>query len=370
LTGPQGVAGPTGATGLTGPQGVAGPTGATGLTGPQGVAGPTGATGLTGPQGVAGPTGATGLTGPQGVAGPTGATGLTGPQGVAGPTGADYPNDGSVNPTNLLNNGDFEAWSAGTSSAPDGWTKYGVGSSIARESSTIKLGTYSAKLTRAGADCNFIQQFDLAKGINYWKGRKVTLSKWVYATVANTAKISIYGAVLGYTDSSYHTGNSTWQLLTVTVTVNASETSLYACGLVFNGDTSAYFDGAMLVEGSSAFAFSPKPATYLEGTWTPAQGSGLTVVGTFSSIGSWVKIGKLVFVQGTLSATTTIAVLANGIFINNLPFAVSNNSTGTAINNANTAGIFLNPSGSYIYASSALAATPNIPFSASYISTA
>jgi hypothetical protein len=57
----------------TGPQGPAGPAGATGPQGPAGA---------TGPQGPAGPAGA---TGPQGPAGPKGATG---PQGPAGATGA------------------------------------------------------------------------------------------------------------------------------------------------------------------------------------------------------------------------------------------------------------------------------------------
>ncbi|VDH04214.1 beta strand repeat-containing protein [Bergeyella zoohelcum] len=124
--GPQGVAGPKGA---TGPQGVAGPKGANGnngasmLTGngvPQAATGANGdsyvdtatgtlykknngswasigsikgATGPQGPQGVAGPKGATGPQGPQGVAGPKGATG---PQGVAGPKGANGNNGASM----------------------------------------------------------------------------------------------------------------------------------------------------------------------------------------------------------------------------------------------------------------------------------
>lgn len=63
------------ALGLVGPQGPAGPTGATGPAGPQGA---------TGPAGPAGPQGATGPAGPQG---PQGATGPAGPQGAVGPTG-------------------------------------------------------------------------------------------------------------------------------------------------------------------------------------------------------------------------------------------------------------------------------------------
>ncbi len=56
--------------------------GPTGVTGPAGVAGPTGPTGVTGPAGVAGPTGPIGATGPAGV------DGVTGPTGPAGPTDA------------------------------------------------------------------------------------------------------------------------------------------------------------------------------------------------------------------------------------------------------------------------------------------
>ena len=97
-TGPQGLVGPTGVTGATGPQGLVGPTGATGATGPQGLVGPTGATGAIGPQGLIGPTGATGATGPQGLVGPTGPTGATGPQGLVGPTGA-IGAQGLVGPT-------------------------------------------------------------------------------------------------------------------------------------------------------------------------------------------------------------------------------------------------------------------------------
>ncbi len=169
--------------------------------------------------------------------------------------------DGTVNPTNLLSNGDFENWSAGASAAPDGWVLDGAGASVAREGTIIKLGTYSAKLTRAGTDCSLNQAIHATRGIAYWKSRKVTVSKLVYATVADRARLSIQDGV-DTTNSSYHTGNSTWQLLTVTHTVNASATGVTVYGQVNTGDTSAYFDGAMLVEGESAFAFSDKPMVY------------------------------------------------------------------------------------------------------------
>jgi hypothetical protein len=164
----------------------------------------------------------------------------------------------SVNPTNLLSNGDFEVWSAGASADPDGWTLVGASATIAREATIVKLGTYSAKLTRAGANCYLEQYFHTTKGIAYWRGRKVTLGCWVYATVANRALIYISDDVT-VTPSSYHTGDSTWQLLSVTATIGASATAMAFLCFIATGNTSAYFDGAICVEGESCFAFSPKP---------------------------------------------------------------------------------------------------------------
>ena len=64
-------------------------------------------------------------------------------------------------------------------------------------------------------------------------------------------------------------------------------------------------------------------ADYEEGTWTPAQGSGLTVVGVFSSSGTYTKIGRQVTVIFSVAGATTIAITAAGIITNNLPFTAS-----------------------------------------------
>jgi hypothetical protein len=49
--------------------------------------------------------------------------------------------------------------------------------------------------------------------------------------------------------------------MTATKTLSASATAVGIYNLVQTTDGSGYFDGAMCVEGSSAFAFSPKPIT-------------------------------------------------------------------------------------------------------------
>lgn len=143
----------------------------------------------------------------------------------------------------LLTNGNFENWSAGTTVAPDNWTAAGGGMSVARESTIVKTGTYSAKVTRAGTDCDINQIITS----DIYAGRTMTFGAWVYATVADRGRLILNDGV-DSTISSNHTGDSTWQFLTVTKTFSAAATRLYCgCG-IGGGDTSAYFDGAICVE--------------------------------------------------------------------------------------------------------------------------
>jgi hypothetical protein len=77
---------------------------------------------------------------------------------------------------------------------------------------------------------------------------------------------------------------------------------------------------------------------YEEGTWTPSQGTGLTVVGTFSSSGKYTKIGNLVTVNFRLDGTTSIACSSTGQLTANLPFSVAaspGNAMGSCMNSAN-----------------------------------
>lgn len=59
---------------------------------------------------------------------------------------------------------------------------------------------------------------------------------------------------------------------------------------------------------------------YEEGTWTPAQGSGLVIVGTFSSSGYYTRVGRLVTINFTVAGSTSISVGAFGQITDNLPF--------------------------------------------------
>jgi hypothetical protein len=110
---------------------------------------------------------------------------------------------------------------------------------------------------------------------------------------------------------------------------------------------------------------------YEEGTWEPNQGAGLTVVGTYSSSGTYTKIGRVVTIRTKQTGSTSIVASAVGLLCTNLPFAsaavfdgvigsATNNSYDVFVGTTNTGG------GSLYYATSAIAATPAIWTVATY----
>ena len=112
---------------------------------------------------------------------------------------------------------------------------------------------------------------------------------------------------------------------------------------------------------------------YEEGTWTPTQGAGLTVVGTFSSGGTYTKIGRLVHVSGFVSGSTSVTVTtAATVIAGNLPFTVLAGSSayhmGSATNQGATAniGVLALQNTTNIFATQTVTATLGIYFSCTY----
>lgn len=150
-----------------------------------------------------------------------------------------------------------------------------------------------------------------------------------------------------------------------------------------NGFISPTFTGNVtlsngnLVIGTSGkgIDFSATPGTgtsellndYEEGTWTPTQGAGLTVVGTFSSDGQYTKIGRLVTVKGRLVGSTSVVAAAAGILCGGLPFSsngqpfIGSMMNGPGLNASGTVAT----SGTDLY-STGMAATTVIYFSVTY----
>lgn len=199
--------------------------------------------------------------------------------------------------TNELTNASFE-----TGDPPDDWTLVGAASTVAQDAVTKYLDSNSAKVTRNGTNCYIYQNIHTSKSIEYWQGKTVTFSCWVYATVANRVPISIQDGV-DTTVSSFHTGGGGWELLTVTHTINAAATIVRARCQIITTDTDAYFDGALITESSSndrssffeegwhsGFAFASVSGTGFddEGNDDDAITTGYFISGTTGVLGTGV----------------------------------------------------------------------------------
>lgn len=171
--------------------------------------------------------------------------------------------DIKISPDNLLLWSDFEDWESGASLPPTEHNLSGTGATIARESTTVKRGTYSAAVTRVGNDVTLYHDYSAYAD---YKGRKMTFSCWVYATVASRARISISDGV-GSSNSSYHSGAAGWERLTVTRDIDASATRIRVEMQINTGNTTAYFDGGLLCEGDSDYT---DLNNYIE-EWVPAK---------------------------------------------------------------------------------------------------
>jgi hypothetical protein len=143
-----------------------------------------------------------------------------------------------------------------------------------------------------------------------------------------------------------------------TISVGAATPSASGAGITFPATQSASTDANTLDD-------------YEEGTWTPAQGSGLTVVGTFSSAGNYTKIGRQVTINFLLSASTSLAATAGAIIVNNLPFTASSPNDafacGSGTNNINTinAGVVVVTNDAY--SNGVFSAATNMFFTLTYI---
>jgi hypothetical protein len=81
--------------------------------------------------------------------------------------------------------------------------------------------------------------------------------------------------------------------------------------------------GRAVAATSIQFGSGTVLSVYEEGTWTPNQGPGLTVVGAFTSSGTYTKVGRQVTINGEVKGATSIAGASGGTICTNLPFASS-----------------------------------------------
>jgi hypothetical protein len=145
------------------------------------------------------------------------------------------------------------------------------------------------------------------------------------------------------------------------------------------GDVTVNVGNLVIGTSGKGIDFSATPGTgtselladYEEGTWTPNQGSALVVVGTFSSSGTYTKIGRTVFVTGTLSGSTSVSTSVGDVMTSNLPFTSLNTTSygmGNMTNNALNASssTWVNANSTTLFGTVSIAATTNVFFTAVY----
>jgi hypothetical protein len=157
---------------------------------------------------------------------------------------------------------------------------------------------------------------------------------------------------------------------------NTERARIDSSGRLLVGTSTANTNGGVL-QLSSGITF---PATqvaatdpntlddYEEGTWTPTQGGGLTVVGAFSSVGNYTKIGKTVIYAGYVVGATSVAFNpAGGILAGGLPFSVLAGLGCGIAAASNTTSIIAYGSGTHLEGSASIGAAGVIYFSGSYL---
>jgi len=136
---------------------------------------------------------------------------------------------------NILLNNDFESW---TSGVPDFWALTGAGAAVASESVVIKKGLLSARLTRAGADCQLDQSILSFREL---RAKSFTLGAWVLAAGPSQARISLSDGITT-TYSPYHSGGGGWEFLSLSHLVSERAVNLVVSLQVVGVDGAVFFD--------------------------------------------------------------------------------------------------------------------------------
>ena len=153
----------------------------------------------------------------------------------------------------LSRNRFFETWLPDTAGgfAPDGWTLSGAAATVERVSTPVWRGPYMAAVTRAGTDALLTQSVGvLQNGVSArtLRGKTITLAGAAYATVADRARFRVYENGTATASTAYHTGGSTVEQLTTTVTIADTTDTLTFGFSVDTGDTTAYAGEAFIAD--------------------------------------------------------------------------------------------------------------------------
>lgn len=194
---------------------------------------------------------------------------------------ADY--QAALTARNLALNAYLNRWTNGGALAPDDFTLTGASATIARTGSgmadtfTFGTGKYAAKITRAGTDAKLTQT---VVGSSDWtsyekmEGQKVAVLVNVKTSVASHCRIVVSDGATE-TNSSYHTGGGTAEVLTALHTISSSATKLEFRVEVNNSNGDAYCGGFMF------FVTKVLPTAWVNGAldYANAEYPGLVSIG-------------------------------------------------------------------------------------------
>ena len=175
------------------------------------------------------------------------------------------------------------------------------------------------------------------------------------------AAIAGYGVALNSADLLFYAGGNTER-------ARFNSTGAF---VLAGGTTTANGIGITFPATASLSSNTNTLDDYEEGTWFPNQGSGLTVVGTFESVGYYTKIGNIVTITGYVRGLTNISCAAAGIICTNAPFPGGVGGifwAGAAMNwNADSGSVCgVQQATTNIYSASIITASDRISFTITY----
>ena len=228
---------------------------------------------------------------------------------------------------NLLRNGSVESWSAGTTSAPDGWTLTGAGATIARNTTSgqTQHGLASVSVTAAlNTATDLAQTVILSATQNArFRGNRMTVSLLGYATVAGRVFLRLDDGV-NTKDSEFHPGDSAFHLLVVSMDIDSAATKIEVSFEISSGASiTGVFDAAKLEVGAEATAFS-------------VNAMDLQLVPRLTSLATQITLaGSSPMAYSDMTSTSVANVILDGtqsaliLFIGELGFSVGSGTQNT-----------------------------------------
>ena len=142
-----------------------------------------------------------------------------------------------------LSNSDFETFSGGFT----GWTEVGS-PTVTADTTYVIHGSQSAKAVGDSGAAGQLTQAPIIN-MNELTNKAVTFKCWVWCATADTARIRLDWDGSDIESSTYHKGQSEWELLDVIASVPTSATQVKAVLEVVASGT-AYFDASWLLAGT------------------------------------------------------------------------------------------------------------------------